>query len=178
MLQLPGNLFRLLRRRVHKSGTVTKRAELSNLDTHLRLTLFLIFFLRFSFVTSSSASSLSAYCDEDPFNLRVGLFTSCRTTSSTVSAGSIRVLTVTPSSVVTLLVGTRDDGLLELMVEAEVVCRSDMTCGWRQPAKGARQLGFNSVDTRGMMRALILGPSTLSFLSCHEDLEPIAQVAK
>lgn len=72
--------------------------------THLRLTLFLIFFLRLSLVTSSSVSSLSAKCVGGSLIFR--LTHSCFTTSSTVRVGSIRVRTVTPSPVVTVLVGT------------------------------------------------------------------------
>jgi hypothetical protein len=73
--------------------------------THLRVSFALIFFLRLSFVTKSPVSSLRAY--------RVGgsrifrLIHNCRTTSSTVSVGSIRARTVTPSFVFTVLVGTR-----------------------------------------------------------------------
>lgn len=72
--------------------------------THLRLTLFLIFLLRLSLVTSSSVSSLSAKCDEGSLIFR--LTHSCFTTSSTVRVGSIRVRTVSPSPVVTVFVGT------------------------------------------------------------------------
>lgn len=135
MLQFLRNLLGLLRWRVHKPAGVSVSTFLNLETTHLRLTLFLTFFLRLSLVTNSSASSLNAYCDGCPLNLKVGLFTSCRTTSSTVRAGSIRVRTVTPSSVVTLLVGTRADGLLEPTVEVEVVCRSDMARGWRATCK-------------------------------------------
>lgn len=71
----------------------------------LRWTLFFIFFLRLSFVTSSSVSrSLSAKSVEGPVTLR--LTQSWRTTSSTVRVGSMRARTVTPSLVVTLFVGT------------------------------------------------------------------------
>ena len=72
--------------------------------TYLRLTLFLIFLLRLSLVTSSSVSSLSAKCDEGSLIFR--LTHSCFTTSSTVRVGSIRVRTVSPSPVVTVFVGT------------------------------------------------------------------------
>lgn len=72
--------------------------------THLRLTLFLIFLLKLSLVTSSSVSSLRAKCEEGSFIFR--LTHSCFTTSSTVRVGSIRVRTVSPSPVVTVFVGT------------------------------------------------------------------------
>lgn len=79
-------------------------------------------------------------------SLRVGLFTSCLTTSSTVSAGSIRVRTVTPSSVVTLLVGTRVDGLFEAIVELDAVCWSDMTDEGESKEQQALVAGFQSID--------------------------------
>lgn len=72
--------------------------------THLRLTLFLIFFLRLSLVTNSSVSSLRAKCDGGSLIFR--LMHSCFTTSSTVRVGSMRVRTVSPSPVVTVFVGT------------------------------------------------------------------------
>jgi len=55
-------------------------------------------------VTNSSVSSLKAKCDGGSLILR--LTQSCFITSSTVSVGSILVRTVTPSAVVTMLVGT------------------------------------------------------------------------
>src|ERR1700722_5174919 len=73
--------------------------------THLRVSLALIFFLRLSFVTSSPISSLRAYLAGGSRILR--LMQSCLTTSSTVSVGSIRARTVTPSLVLTVLVGTK-----------------------------------------------------------------------
>lgn len=89
--------------------SVTYIASVMHLDhnpsmTYLRFALFLIFFRKFSFTISSSVSlSLKAKLEEGSVTLR--LTQSCLTTSSTVSVGSIRVRTVTPSLVVTLLVG-------------------------------------------------------------------------
>ena len=74
-------------------------------NTHFKFILALIFFRKLSFVTSSSFSSLSAYMAGGSFSFR--LMHSCRITSSAARLGSIRVLTVMPSFVVTLLVGTR-----------------------------------------------------------------------
>lgn len=55
-------------------------------------------------MTNSSVSSLRAKFDGASLIFR--LIHSCRTTSSTVSVGSMRARTVKPSLVVTLLVGT------------------------------------------------------------------------
>src|ERR1700676_1867816 len=73
--------------------------------TYFRLNFVFIFFLKLSFVTKSSVSSLSAYIAGG--SLIFKLRHSCLTTSSTVVFGSIRARTVTPSLVVTGFVGTR-----------------------------------------------------------------------
>jgi hypothetical protein len=72
--------------------------------THFKFNLALIFFLRLSFVTKSSVSSLNANITGGSLIFR--LRHNCLMTSSTVRVGSIRARTVMPSFVVTLFVGT------------------------------------------------------------------------
>jgi len=99
--------FPLLLEQVHWQvcGRVNTEIPFVGISTHFKLTLFLIFLRRLSFVTNSSMSSLSAKYDGGSLISR--LTQSCFITSSTVSVASMRVRTVRPSPVVTLFVGTR-----------------------------------------------------------------------
>ena len=108
--QLLCRLARFSPRRIHQPdvSSINRVAYTHNTaGAHLRLTLLLIFFRRFSLVTSSSVSSLSAKFLGG--SLIFKLRQSCFITSSTVRVGSMRVLTVRPSAVVTLFVGTSVD---------------------------------------------------------------------
>ena len=114
------------------STSVGPPAQTTQADAHLRLTLLLIFFRKFSLVTSSSVSSLNAKFLGG--SLIFKLRQSCFITSSTVRVGSMRVLTVRPSAVVTLFVGTRvdlDTDPLEKL-EGSRLGAPDITSDWSQ----------------------------------------------
>ena len=110
--EFPTNFGSLQSRRTDKSTTPHPTSAWQFIykteATHFKFTFVLIFFLRLSLVTKSSVSSLRANITGGSLILR--LRHSCLTTSSTVSVGSIRARTVTPSLVVTLFVGTSTTG--------------------------------------------------------------------